>query len=668
MDGVSVRRRRRGRGFAAYLLGMATVASSAVLGNSHAARAWSVVTPVLPRSGASDGYEISTVPTNVQAQAIAIDPGTRNVFVGSDKLLSVLDERTGQQLGTVTLPGSVVALAVDTLTHRVYALQRFPQPPPVSGQNTTGMQSSIAVIDPLGLSVITTYPNLGYGPPFESTGNVLVDDPAGHRLFNAGVNATLNSQFVEGATQIDTVTGTATAVASGYEPNALAYDPSTQELYVADRGPSGSVTILSVKGAPRDITSAQVGQVAYGIAVDPSTQSVYVANSSGPSVSVISGISDKVVKTVAAGAIVSSVGVDTSSHTVFVTNGADGNVTVIDGATNTVTGTIQVGTPQYNVAVDPDTHSVWTTSSQSTSVTALNPIAPRFAGADRFATAVAISANEYPAGLASAVVLARADTFPDALVGAPLAAAKNAPLLFTSGTTLPAVTAAEIHRVLPPGKVVYVLGGPSAIPNQIVAQLTALGYSPIRLAGRDRYATAVAIADALGDPTTIFLASGSDFADALTAGPPAAQAHGAILLTSPGGVAITTNTYLLAHPGTVFAIGGPAAAADPAATPIFASDRFATSAAVAEQFFAAAQHAGVASGVTFPDALAAGAYMAATGGPLLLTQPTGLSSSMTSYLAAFNTTFATVDIFGGSAALSAAVQTAASAVLATHGS
>ena len=664
MDGVSVGRRRRGLRFAAYLLVVAAVASSAVLGDSHAARAWSVITPVLPRSGASDGYEISTVPTNVQAQAIAIDPGTRSVFVGSDKLLSVLDERTGQQLGTVTLPGSVVALAVDTVTHRVYALQRFPQPPPVSGQNTTGMQSSIAVIDPLGLSVITTYPNLGYGPPFESTGNVLVDDPTGHRLFNASVNATLNGQFVEGATQIDTVTGTVAAVASGYEPNSLAYDPSTQELYVADRGPSGSVTILSVKGAPRDITSAEVGQAAYGIAVDPSTQSVYVANSSGPSVSVISGVSDKVVKTVTAGAIVSSVAVDTSSHTVFVTNGADGNVTVIDGATNTVTGTIQVGTPQYNVAVDPDTHSVWTTSSQSTSVTALNPIAPRFAGANRFATAAAISANEYPDGLAAAVVLARADTFPDALVGAPLAAAKNAPLLFTSGTTLPSVTAAEIRRVLPPGRTVYLLGGPSAIPNQIVAQLSALGYIPIRIAGGDWYETAVAVADALGDPSTIFLASSSDFADALTAGTtPQLRPTARFCLTSPGGVAITTNTYLQAHPGTIFAIGGPAAAADPTATPIFAADRFGTSVAVAQRFFPAATHAGIASGGTFPDALAAGAYMAATSGPLLLTPPTALSPWVAVYLAAAKSTTTSVDIFGGTAALPPAVQASAGAIL-----
>jgi YVTN family beta-propeller protein len=664
MNGIPVGRRGCGLRFAVYAVVLATVASGLVLGKSHPARAWSIIAPVLPRSGSSDGYEISTVPTGVEAQAIAIDPGTHTVFVGSDRLLSVLDERTGHLIGTVSLPGSVVALAVDTTTHRVYALQTFPQPKPVNGQGMTAVPASIAVIDPTGLSIITTYPNLGTGPAFPSTGNTLVDDPVGHRLFNGSVSVTLNGHDVEGATQIDTVTGAVTAVANGYEPNSLGYDPSTQSLYVVDESPGDSVTILSVKGTPRDITSADVGQVPDGIAVDPSMQSVYVANNSGPSVSVIDTRTNKVVKTVTAGAIVSGIGIDTSSHTVFVANGADDNVTVIDGVTNTVAGTIQVGTPQYDVAVDPTTHSVWTTSPMSTSVTALNPIVPRFAGADRFATAVAISANEYPDDLANAVVLARADNFPDALVGAPLAAAKNAPLLFTSGTTLPAVTEAEIRRVLVRGKAVYLLGGPSAIPNQIVAQLTALGYSSIRIAGADRFETAVAVADELGNPTTIFLASGSDFADALTAGPAAAQAQGAILLTSPGGVEISTLNYLGAHSATVYAVGGPAAAADPAATPIFGADRFGTAIAVAQQFFPAATSAGIASGGAFPDALAAGAYMATIGGPLLLTPPTTLSPSVVVYLAAAKATTTSADIFGGTAALSANVQTSAEMALA----
>ena len=73
----------------------------------------------------------------------------------------------------------------------------------------------------------------------------------------------------------------------------------------------------------------------------------------------------------------------------------------------------------------------------------------RVSGADRQSTAVAVSSAAFPGGSASAVVLARADAFADALAGGPLAAAKHAPLLLTSSGSLDAVTSAEILRVLP---------------------------------------------------------------------------------------------------------------------------------------------------------------------------------------------------------------------------
>jgi YVTN family beta-propeller protein len=674
MSGTLIARHGRGFRFAVSVVGVATLAAGAVLGRSAPSAASdlsaasvpsaasNLSAPMLATSGSSDGYRISTVQIGVQAEAIAIDPGTHTVFVGSNKLLTIVDEQTGAVTGTVQLAGSVVALAIDTATHRVYALQQFPQPQPVTRQSAAAVQANIAVIDPSTRSIITTYPNLGYGPAFPSAGNTLVDDPVGHRLFSASLNVTVNGTRVDGATQIDTVTGKVSAVSNGYVANSLAYDPITQALYVADQSPVRTITVVSANAAPRLFGTIEMSPQPDGVALDPSTQTVYVASNDGPSLSVIDGRTNKVVTTIKVGAILSGAGVDASSHTVFAANGADETVTVIDGATRSVTGTIQVGAPQYRVAVDPSTHSVWTTS-LGTTITALNPIVTRFAGPNRFATAASIAANGYADDQADAVVLARADNFPDALVGAPLAAAKSAPLLFTCGTALPAVTETEIRRVLAPGKAVYLLGGPSAIPDQIVMQLMTLGYSPIRIAGDDRFATAIAVADALGDPNTIFLASGSDFADALTAGPAATKAHGAVLLTGPGVMDPETASYLSAHSTTVLAIGGPAAAADPTAVPIFGADRFATGVAVAQQFFAAATRAGIASGGTFPDALAASAYLATTGSPLLLSQPTGLSTAVASYLGATDTTITSADIFGGSTAVSALVQTAVSGVL-----
>ncbi|HEY3926480.1 MAG TPA: cell wall-binding repeat-containing protein [Acidothermaceae bacterium] len=288
----------------------------------------------------------------------------------------------------------------------------------------------------------------------------------------------------------------------------------------------------------------------------------------------------------------------------------------------------------------------------------------RVAGADRFLTAVATMNAEYPsAGSAGAVVLARADNYPDALVGTALAAAKNAPLLFVQGSSLTPETQAGIVRVLPSGGTVYLLGGTAAIPDSIATKLTSLGFNVVRYAGTDRYDTALKVAAALGSPSTVFLATGTNFPDALSAGPAAAEVHGVVLLTNSSKLTTSVEAYLTAHPGTVYAVGGPAVAADPAAIPLDGADRYATAAAVATAIFSAPTSIGLASGVTFPDALSGGAYQAHSGGPILLGATTALPSATADYLSGGKATITNAVIFGGVAALSASVQSAIAAAL-----
>src|SRR5688500_11885087 len=74
----------------------------------------------------------------------------------------------------------------------------------------------------------------------------------------------------------------------------------------------------------------------------------------------------------------------------------------------------------------------------------------RLAGTYRRGTANAISGDVWAADAATVAVLARSDTFPDALTGGPLAVAKNRPLLLTASTSLTAATLTEINRELAP--------------------------------------------------------------------------------------------------------------------------------------------------------------------------------------------------------------------------
>lgn len=276
----------------------------------------------------------------------------------------------------------------------------------------------------------------------------------------------------------------------------------------------------------------------------------------------------------------------------------------------------------------------------------------RLSGADRVGTAVAISRGSFADHGASAVVLATATDYPDALVGAPLAAAKNAPLLLTEGATTPAATQQELARVLAQGGTVYLLGGTQAIPASVSTQLEGAGYNVVRLAGADRFATSVAVADALGDPATVLLASGANFPDALAAGPAAAHVDGAVLLTNGRAMPAATATYLQDHAATVYAVGGPAASADPSAVAIAGVDRYATAAAIATTFFDGPQTVGVATGSTFPDALAGAAQLGRADGPLLLAGAVGLYPATRTYLASNSSTVTAVHVYGGTTALS----------------
>jgi putative cell wall-binding protein len=335
--------------------------------------------------------------------------------------------------------------------------------------------------------------------------------------------------------------------------------------------------------------------------------------------------------TLPAGLSLSSAGVISGTPTVR--GPATFTVTATDAAAATATGTLTLPVTSTAIAV--------------------------LAGADRFGTAVAVSQANFPAtGSAGAVILARSDNYPDALVGASLAASKNAPLLFASGTVLPAATQTEIARVLPITGTVYLLGGTSAIPASVSTQLTGIGYTVVRYGGTDRFDTAVKVADALGDPNKVLLATGTNFPDALAAGPAAAKISGVVLLTNGSTLPTETGAYLIAHAGTVYAVGGPAVAADPTATPVVGADRYATAVAVATQFFTAPTKIGVASGAAFADALSGGAALAHLGGPLVLSDPGTLSPATGTYLKANAATLTNAWLFGGVNALSASVQTA----------
>ena len=307
----------------------------------------------------------------------------------------------------------------------------------------------------------------------------------------------------------------------------------------------------------------------------------------------------------------------------------------------------------------------------------------RVYGADRYLTGVQVSQSQWAdAGgdssgraKAQAIVLARGDTFPDALSGVPLAAKVHGPLLLTEPASLTAATAAEIRRVLGPGagQPVYILGGTGAVSPTVEAQLVRDGYAVTRYQGANRYQTALDVARrGLGDPSRIVVATGDGYADALTAGPFAAGpdvlngAPAAIVLSSghsldPDTAGYVSGKLAAAAPGdceAVTTVGGQAATAVHSVTrpgscsnSLAGSDRYATAVAVAQRFPGGAS-VGVATGGGFADALTGGAAMAALARPLVLTDPAVLGDSPRLWLVGAHQAGVTATVvFGGPGAV-----------------
>jgi putative cell wall-binding protein len=192
-------------------------------------------------------------------------------------------------------------------------------------------------------------------------------------------------------------------------------------------------------------------------------------------------------------------------------------------------------------------------------------------------------------------------------------------------------------------------------------------WAPVeRIAGVDRYETAALLADRgfSGGADNIYIAAGRSFADALSGGTRgAASSDGApILLVEASSVPAATRDAIEAlQPSTITILGGRGAVSDAVeddlstyadVVRIAGDDRYETSALVAEDLPSSATVVFVATGVNFPDALAAAPFVGFFDGPTILVPPSGpLPDSTIEALQSFSSLEQVVGI-GGTGALS----------------
>src|ERR1700746_3870449 len=109
------------------------------------------------------------------------------------------------------------------------------------------------------------------------------------------------------------------------------------------------------------VTTVPVGTTPYAVAVNPVTNRIYVANQGSNNVTVIDGATNTTTTVTDPNATAAfSVAVNPVTKNIYVANQGSANVTVIDGATNTtpasVSATVAAGTNPVGVAVNPVTN------------------------------------------------------------------------------------------------------------------------------------------------------------------------------------------------------------------------------------------------------------------------------------------------------------------------
>lgn len=164
------------------------------------------------------------------------------------------------------------------------------------------------------------------------------------------------------------VAGTLTV---GTSPDAVAVNPMTNVVYVANRG---SNSVMAINGITSAVTATvAVGSNPYAVAVNPVTNMVYTANRSAASVSVINGSTNAVTATVTVGNSPSAVVVNELTNQVYVANSNSGSVSVIDGVSNTAK-SITVGTSPLALAVNSATNRIYVANAGSNTISVIDGV------------------------------------------------------------------------------------------------------------------------------------------------------------------------------------------------------------------------------------------------------------------------------------------------------
>ena len=268
--------------------------------------------------------------------------------------------------------------------------------------------------------------------------------------------------------------------------------------------------------------------------------------------------------------------------------------------------------------------------------------AERVAGKSRINTAVEVSKKYY--NKADTVIVANYEKFADSLSASALSKALKAPILLVKKDQLDSVVAQEIKRL--GAKNVIVIGGKLSVDK---AKNSLSQYNVQTIAGSNRYETSAKIAQEvikLTGTKKAVVASGENFADALTVAPLANKNNMPILLVQQNNIPKATQE-VLKQMDEVLVVGGELTISKevanklPNATRIAGANRYDTAKKIYEHGFKDSKEVNIANGTTAADSLVIGSIDC----PILLVESNEIPEATKE--AFKESKFEKVNVFGG---------------------
>ncbi len=288
-----------------------------------------------------------------------------------------------------------------------------------------------------------------------------------------------------------------------------------------------------------------------------------------------------------------------------------------------------------------------------------NASATRLSGANRYVTSLEVAKKVNPNP--DTVVLAYGQNYPDAIAGSVLTI-NNIPMILVNKNSIPS----DMHSYISKADNAIILGGYGALSASIEEELASLGVNNVqRLRGSNRYETAVAISNYVGNTDGYILASGSNYPDAISGSVLTYQdGEKYPILLTPKNALPNSVKNKIQNAEKVYILGGKGVISQNVENELNqlnvqeiirlgGKNRYETALKICKEVESPDKIA-LVSGRNFPDALSASALATKHSAPVLLSEKDSLPAGQ-GYLYNNNPTINEAFIVGGSGVIGGAV-------------